>query len=88
MFGDIDLVFFGGWLRGNVEVGWVTTNVLHRMGQMIDIFGMTTRLQPGKCRIVLNSSNIFDPPPLYTPFEQMWSTMVHEMWYVWRMDGQ
>lgn len=82
MFGDIDLVFFGGWLRGNAEVTWVTTNELHRMGFMMRVFGMTLRLQPGKCRIFLNSSTIFDPPPPCSPFEKMWSTMLHEMWYV------
>lgn len=81
MFGDIDLVFFGGWLRGNAEVTWATAEEFRRMGK-IDLNGMTKWLQPGKCRIFLCSSNIFTPKPFITRFEQMWSTMLHEMWYV------
>jgi len=82
MFGDIDLVFFGGWLRGNAEVTWVTSNDLYRMGITGPLFGLTELVQPGKCRIFLNSSDIFGPVSRCTPFAQMWSTMLHEMWYV------
>jgi len=83
MFGDMDLVFFGGWLRGNAEVTWVTDDDLYRKGLRNRVFGMTEWLQPGKGRIHLNSSSIFDLRlPRLSPFEQMWLTMLHEMWYV------
>lgn len=78
MFGDTDLVFFGGWLRGNTEVTWGDE---HDLCLNDELLGVTLWLEPGKCRITLNSPLIFGPLRKRT-FRLMWSTMLHEMWYV------
>lgn len=75
MFGDIDLLFFGGWLRGNACVTWSNTNGLGGM------YGCTKWLETGKCRIFLNPDMIWNSRN-FSPFETMWVTMLHEMWYV------
>lgn len=83
MFRDIDRVFFGGWLRGNVEVRWTTTKAMMLRLDFIESYGWTEFLQfhPNQCRIILNSTTIMrDCTRDYTPFKQMWQTALHEMW--------
>ena len=55
-FADLDRVFFGGRLRGNVTVQWVKE--IDREERSSDVFGETSRFRNGQCRIVLNATKI------------------------------
>ncbi|CAF9925740.1 hypothetical protein IMSHALPRED_006774 [Imshaugia aleurites] len=81
-FSDIDLIFFGGQLRGNVTVQWRNH---HTIGDAARVFGLCSYrrgVEEGQCRILMNASMIFGEAPRAMPFssnEFMFATMLHEM---------
>lgn len=77
MVHDIALVFFGGYLRGNLTVRWSKDPA----NTFIRIWGYTKPTgRPGQCGIILNAHMILvAPPEQMTPGKGMWSTMLHEM---------
>ena len=84
MVPDIDLVFFGGRLSGNLYATWVDAEMMegHFPGSS-KMNGVTFRLPGGGCQawIWLNASAIFDSPP-ENHFMRSWACLLHEMWYV------
>lgn len=77
MFLDIDLVFFKGWLRGNVTIQW-SMETSHN-GQ--ELWGFTSPSgRRGQCGIFLNAFTIFlAATAAFTSGKGMWATMLHEM---------
>lgn len=86
-FNDLDLVFFGGCLRGRVRVWWSTcaTDTNFEIGTAPRncrrcCYGFTRKgrfLQHGEIHIVLNAGLVFFEE--YPPLELMISTLLHEM---------
>lgn len=86
-FNDLDLVFFGGYLRGRVRVRWSTCSTdsdLQNRTVPRDShscpYGFARKgrfLQRGEVHIVLNAGLIFFME--YSPLELMVSTLLHEM---------
>lgn len=83
MFGDIDLVFFGGILHGNVAIGWLSQREFLGIGAPGEVFGGTrnSRSVPGQAVIRLNASLIlfFGFQGQDLSFEHLWQTLLHEM---------
>ena len=73
-FCDLDIVFFGGQLRGHVCVRWQPNWSLP--GETM--WGRCVFLEAGKCAIRLNADTILLDHP--RPLEHMLVTMLHEMW--------
>ena len=75
-FCDLDVVFFRGRLRGQVCVRWLPD--WSAPGRTV--WGCCVFRGRGKCAIRLNVDTILRDHP--HPFECMFGTMLHEMWYV------
>lgn len=75
-FCDLDEVFFCGRLRGHVCLTWQPDRFFAK-----HLLGHTVYLGGGKCVIELNADNIFFHPVSYSCFNQMFATLLHEMWY-------
>lgn len=75
-FCDLDIIFFGGRLRGHVCVRWLPD--WSPAGHTL--WGTTVFLGEGKCAIRLNADTILLDDG--RPFECMFATILHEMWYV------
>ena len=73
-FCDLDIVFFGGQLRGHVCVRWQPD--WSEPGGIT--WGTTVFLHEGKCAIRLNADKILLDHSRH--FESMFGTMLHEMW--------
>lgn len=89
-FSDLDLVFFGGCLTGNVCVTWSSNETDPRLGEppcrgksQGVALGITERRhgvgERGQCRIILNAEAIFSRTSRTDPFESMMGTLLHEM---------
>ena len=78
-FKDLDTVFFGGRLHGNVIVSWA--NQTHDIEK--HVLGDTSHAIPweeGQARILLNPRTIFLRNTVYeTPLQAMFSTLLHEV---------
>ncbi|KAL9135670.1 MAG: hypothetical protein Q9175_003133 [Cornicularia normoerica] len=87
-FSDLDLVFFGGRLRGHVTVEWREDKFF---GEKTLKFWGHCQPRPGKgqCHIRLNASMIFQNAGTErlrrNPFEQMIGTLLHEMCHAYEM---
>lgn len=82
-FDDLDVVFFGGYLRGNVCVGWSACGRDKRFkcdgGRKCVLgFEQPTGWRSGQTRITLNAALIFGRE-VDNPFGTMMSTILHEM---------
>ena len=75
-FCDLDVVFFRGRLRGHICVRWLPD--WSAPGQTM--WGGCFYSGRGKCAIRLNRDTILRDDS--HPFERMFRTMLHEMWYV------
>lgn len=81
-FPDLDIVFFGGVLRGNVRALWKTSEdwAMLERGTEEDDGGATNSIRySGRASIWLNAKAIFLNPVATTPFGAMFATMLHEM---------
>ena len=90
-FSDLDLVFFGGGLRGNVTVQWKEDNFFREREAPFSVRGHcsshngdgSTVSVEGRCHIRLNASIIFqlawERPGEAEPWQQMIGTLLHEM---------
>lgn len=81
-FCDLDLVFFGGHLRGHCHVQWKPDRWFPGSRRRHEfIYGQTIALQEGKCMIALCADGIFGD---YSKdaFKESWRTLLHEMWWV------
>ena len=81
-FSDLDLVFFGGRLRGNVCVQWASDAYFQQWHAPTGTWGFTVRPQPGEfgqCRVKLNAKTILQDASTDTPFKTMFGTVLHEM---------
>ncbi|KAF6218262.1 hypothetical protein HO133_006224 [Letharia lupina] len=80
-FCDLDIVFFGGVLQGNVRVGWGSAHELAMLEEALrDNYGITIHTQPGRVDIFLNARGIFsNPNAAVSLFRAIFSTMLHEM---------
>lgn len=83
-FADLDLVFFGGRLHGNVCIRWSTPQLdsnLHELQNGNPILGYTNfplRSESGQTRIVLNAKAHFLGQK-ESPFKHMICCLLHEM---------
>lgn len=80
MFADLDLLFFGGCLQGNVLIDWVRYPKFRSDGKEETLWGSefpSSRYQ--QSGIILNAPRIFRSEE-ERPFQRMWETMLHEMW--------
>lgn len=73
-FFDLDIVFFGGVLRGNACARWAAAKDCDG-----DELGFTVSSGPGRASIRLNAEAIFSKPVATSSFRAMFSTMFHEM---------
>ena len=79
-FCDLDLVFFGGHLRGHCHVQWKPERWFPGPQWRHTInYGCTIPLQEGKAMIALNADGIFGDPSV-DAFRGSWRTLLHEMW--------
>lgn len=85
-FSDLDLLFFGGRLRGYVTVKWKANEYFrknrHQKGTWALTEGQCTSSEKGQCRIVLNATMIFKEAwtkQTPNPSESMIGTLLHEM---------
>ena len=74
-FCDLDKVFFCGRLRGHVCLTWAIDRTFEQ-----PCFAETCYLGQGKSVIRLNAHEIFFLHNLDSGFQQMWATLLHEMW--------
>ena len=82
MFPDLDIVFFGGVLRGHVRVLWGTSEdwaMLKHVTKKDDRGATTSIRHSGRASIWLNAKAIFLEPVATTPLSAMLATMLHEM---------
>ena len=75
-FPDLDTVFFGGLLRGNVTISWggPGDRFFHE-----DSLGVTIPIDPSRAEIVLNGKTVLLDPFEDDPFRTMFATTLHEM---------
>ena len=73
-FCDLDIVFFGGRLRGHVCVRWLPDWGLPGR----TVLGTAVYIGKGKSAIKMNADAILMSHQ--EPFERMFATMLHEMW--------
>ena len=90
-FADLDLVFFGGRLRGCAAVQWVEDEFFRDNAEPFTVRGQCSRAEDdgsrisveGRCHIRLNASIIFrrawERPGQAEPWQQMIGTLLHEM---------
>jgi len=83
-FADLDLVFFGGHLSGNVVVKWASCEKDRRLRifHSNKSYGLTEyRLfrEKGQTRIVLNTDALLTDGRCLLSFRMMFSTLLHEM---------
>lgn len=84
MFADIDLVFYGGYLLGNVGIKWVDDEKARRkVGYEAGCreYSRCTRGRRGQAKIRLNSNRLLMGTADGTDlsFNKMWETTLHEM---------
>ena len=83
-FLDLDIVLFGGVLRGNVCVAWgdpdewLDIEAISGL-DVNDTLGVTYKTQPGRAQILLNAEVTFLSPDTLKPFYSMFTTLLHEM---------
>lgn len=78
-FADLDRVFLGGRLRGNVTVQWVKDIRDEGSGS---IYGETSSFRNGQCRIILNATKILQQrwrKVGNNSVASMFGTLLHEM---------
>ena len=85
-FFDLDVLFFGGVLRGNVCFDWGDPDLVNNYERVSgDFLGITDCRRPGRAKIFLNARRIFlgSGLGLWTapmdPFKFMFATALHEM---------
>lgn len=83
-FADLDLVLFGGKLRGNVRVKWLPCEKVrrYRFLRVHKTFGLTEHpriFERGRCCIVLNTDTLLSDDRSLVWFRAMFSTLLHEM---------
>ena len=82
MFSDMDVVFFGGVLKGNVRVKWAGFEefvVLDTVaGSDRQSLAFCQWLQPGFCQIMLSANALLCGAEGHNLFEWVWATMLHE----------
>jgi len=86
MVPDIDLVFFGGCLLGNVLVEWANGAYFAEHGGL-GVLGLTWPSargdgRAGQCRVFLNADGILldhKAPFSFHPFKAAWVCLVHEL---------
>lgn len=83
-FADLDLVFFGGKLRGNVRVKWISCakSTRYRVLRVQESFGLTEHpriFERGHCCIILNTDTLLNDDRSLLWFRAMFSTLLHEM---------
>ena len=77
-FCDLDRVFFRARLRGHVCLTWKPNESFRGVS-----FAETTAVSrhgKGKCVIHLNAMGVFLQPECESVFEEMFATLLHEMW--------
>jgi hypothetical protein len=84
LFADLDLVLFGGKLRGNVCVKWMTCDSAprYRSLRVEDVFGLTTHpriSEKGQCYISLNADTLLNDGTSLAVFQAILCTLLHEM---------
>lgn len=79
MFCDLDKVFFGGRLKGNVCLTWNPDRLFPRSPSGT-VLGITMYLGKGQCAILLNADHILLRPKENSRFVCMFATLLHEMW--------
>lgn len=86
-FGDLDLLFFGGWLRDNVRVQWVKANDHARFSQAAKrVWAVATHLpERGKCLIKLNADILLRRSDEEDPLRFILGTLLHEMCHAYDM---
>ena len=77
-FCDLDKVFFRGRLKGHVFMTWISERNLD--SPEFDVFADTKYVGAGKCVIRMNAYTIFFSPMVGSVFDQMFGTLLHEMW--------
>ena len=85
-FFDLDILFFGGVLRGNICFGWGDPDLMNTHEQMSGEFlGITIATRPGRAKVILNAKRVFLGSDLglgidiSDSFKTMFSTALHEM---------
>ena len=84
-FFDLDILFFGGVLRGNVCFDWGDPDLMNTEEQMSGEFlDITIPGRPGRAEIVLNAKRIFLGSDVLginvpNPLKTMFATTLHEM---------
>ena len=84
-FFDLDIVFFGGVLRGNVCFDWGDPDLMDTYERTSGEFlGITRSKRPGRGKVFLNARRIFLHSGLglglsSDPFRTMFATALHEM---------
>ena len=85
-FLDLDILFFGGVLRGNICFDWGNPDLINTHEQMSgELLGITIPRRPGRAKIILNAKRIFLGSDLELgidvsdPFKTMFATALHEM---------
>ena len=74
-FCDLDKVFFCGRLKGHVCLTWKPDSSFKS-----ELYASTLNLGAGKCVIQLNADLHFSFPFVALIFNQMFDTLLHEMW--------
>ncbi|KAM0794042.1 hypothetical protein BDR22DRAFT_967978 [Usnea florida] len=84
-FFDLDILFFGGVLRGNVCFDWGDTDLINTIEQTSGEFlGITFPERPGRAEVVLNAKRILLGSDVLgidvlNPLKTMFATALHEM---------
>ena len=80
-FHDLDIIFFNGRLRNNVQFQWKTPEAFIPHVQPDDFaLGATNRTgRVGQMSIILNAHNLLFRNVIQKPRMQVWSTALHEM---------
>ena len=84
-FKDLDTVFFGGRLRGNVYIMWADEYMIGSLQMAHAVWGVCQRPrrgERGQVRIVLNADTIFRKELsdiVVSPLERMFGVLLHEV---------
>ena len=80
-FADLDLVFFGGRLRDNVQVRWVKATDHPRFEASSGLWGAAIQLpERGKCLIILNADlHLREESQAADPLRRIFGTLLREM---------
>jgi hypothetical protein len=76
IFNDLDTIFFGGILCGQVDVSWGSGADFD--GDYEKDLGCTESTDLGRCSIMLNK-DMLTAPGSWPLLERVWSTLLHEM---------